>query len=95
MCTKLQLNVNLFPVICCPIGVNTFCGHARLKIVCSAYFNVEIFRRIASSVKRLRPVFMSCQHFTLANMGFNLAYGCLLEIAKTNRREYFTFPFCK
>ena len=97
MCTKLQLNVNLFPVICCLIEVNTFCGHVRLKIVSSAYFNVEIFRRIASSVKRLRILVFksSCQHFTLENMGFNVAYGCLLEITKTNRREYFTFPFCK
>ena len=49
MCTKLQLNVNLFPVICCLLEVNTFCGRTRLKIVSSVYFNVEIFRRIASS----------------------------------------------
>ena len=49
MCTKLQLNVDLFPVICCLMGVNTFCGRTRLKIVSSVYFNVEIFRRIASS----------------------------------------------
>ena len=45
---------------------NTVCGHTRLKIVSSAYFNVEIFRRIASSVKRLRILVFksSCQHFT-------------------------------
>ena len=68
MCTKLQLTVNLFPVICCLMEVNTFCGHARLKIVSSAYFNVEILRRIASSVKRLRILvfksdFLSAFHF--------------------------------
>ena len=49
MCTKLQLNVDLFPVICCLMEVNTFCGRTRLKIVSSVYFNVEIFRRITSS----------------------------------------------
>ena len=94
MCTKLQLNVNSFPVICFLMEMNTVCGHTRLS---SAYFNVEIFRRIASSVKRLRILVFksSCQHFTLENMGFNLAYGCLLEINKINRREYFTFPLCK
>ena len=66
MCTKLQVSVNSFPVICFLMEVNTVCGHTRLKIVSSAYFNVEIFRRIASSVKRLRIlVFKSCcQHFT-------------------------------
>ena len=53
MCTKLQLNVNLFPVICCLMEVNTFCGHARLKIVSSAYVNVEISRRIASSLQAI------------------------------------------
>ena len=97
MCTKLQLNVNSFPVICFLMEVNTVCGHTRLKIVSSAYFNVEIFRRVASSVKRLRILVFksSCQHFTLENMGFNLAYSCVLEITKISRREYFTFPLCK
>ena len=79
MCTKLQLTVNLIPVICCLMEVNTFCGHARLKIVSSAYFNVEILRRIASSFKRLRILVFksSCQHITLENMGLNLACRCL------------------
>ena len=67
MCTKLQLNVNSFPVICFLMEVNTVCGHTRLKIVSSAYFNVEIFRRIASTVKRVTDfsfqVFLSAFHF--------------------------------
>ena len=64
MCTKLQLNVNLFPVICCLMEVNTFCGRTRLKIVSSVYFNVEIFRRIASSDHGFSfQVFLSALHF--------------------------------
>ena len=67
MCTKLQLNVNLFPVVCFLMEVNTFCGHARLNIVSSAYVNVEISRRIASSLQAITDfsfqVFLSAFHF--------------------------------
>ena len=77
MCTKSQLNVNLFPV-------NTFCGRTRRNLS-------------KNCVKRSRILVFksSCQHFNLENMGFNPAYRCLLEITKTNKREYFTFPLCK
>ena len=82
--TMLQLTVNLFPVICCLMEVNTFCGHARLKGK-----SCEELHQASSDYG------FSCQHFTLENMGLNLACRCLLEITKTNRREYFTFPSCK
>ena len=64
MCTKLQLNVNLFPVICCLMEVNTFCGHTRLKMLVRSISKWKSFEKLRQAITNFSfQVFLSALHF--------------------------------